>query len=81
MMTAALSTGGYHSSRQWALTLWGHKDRPDGLVYISRHNPSLLCAAIFDRPYATFDEATTAPLLDDEPHLRAVFQQHGKSTA
>jgi hypothetical protein len=78
--TAALSTGGYRSSRQWALTLWGHKDQPDGLVYVSRHNPSLLCAAIFNRSGAIFS-GTTAPLLDDEPSVRAVFQAHGKSIA
>ena len=79
-MTAALSTGGYRASRQWALALWRHKDRPDGLAYISRHNPSLLCAAIFDRRHAKFAE-TTAPLLDDESRVRAVFDAHGKSIA
>jgi hypothetical protein len=78
--TAALSTGGYRSSRQWALQLWGHRDQPDGLVYVSRHNPGLLCAAIFDRPHATFG-GPSAALLDDPPALAAVFRAHGKSIA
>jgi hypothetical protein len=77
--TAALSTGGYRASRQWSLGLWNHKSRPDGLIYVSRHNLGLLCAAIFDRPHATFVQTATTPLLDNEPSVRAVFRAHGKS--
>ncbi len=78
--TAALSTGPYAGSRCWALTLWKHKDRPDGLVYPSRHNPGLLCAAIFDRPHAAFD-ARSVPLRHDPAELARVLQAHGKSIA
>jgi hypothetical protein len=77
--TAALSTGGYHASRAWALALWRHEARPDGLVYASRHNPGLLCAAVYDRPQAIFTVAATQPLLEDETRLHAVFAAHGKS--
>jgi RES domain-containing protein len=77
--TAALSTGGYRASRQWSLALRSHKSRPDGLIYVSRHNPSLLCAALFDRPHATFVQTATTSLLDDEPSVRTVFRAHGKS--
>jgi hypothetical protein len=77
--TAALSTGGYRASRQWSLALWSHESRPDGLIYVSRHNPGLLCAAIFDRPHATFVATATTPVLEDEPSVRRVFRAHGKS--
>jgi hypothetical protein len=78
--TASLSTGGYRASRRWAMELWRHKDQPDGLVYVSRHNPGLLCAAVFDRYDAGFAELS-APLLDDAAALAKVFLAHGKSIA
>ena len=78
--TAALSTGPYIASRRWALELWSQKDRPDGLIYVSRHNPGLLCAAIFDRTHAIFDVGTT-PLLADARSVARVFRAHGKSIA
>lgn len=78
--TAALSTGPYRFSRRWSLELWTHKDRPDGILYASRHNPELISAAIFDRSHARF-AATTAPLLADEAQLAAVLRRHGKSVA
>jgi len=78
--TASLSTGGYRASRRWAMDLWRHKDEPDGLVYFSRHNPGLLCAAIFDRYTAGFAESS-APLLDEAAALARVFLTHGKSVS
>jgi len=78
--TAALSTCSYRASRAWVLELWAHAERPDGLVYRSRHNPGLLCAAVFDRPLVAFS-GTSAPLLDDPAALAAVLMAHGKSIA
>jgi hypothetical protein len=78
--TAALSTGPYIAARRWALALWSHENTPDGLVYVSRHNPGLLCAAIFDRPHAAFDVSTT-PLLADARSVAGVFRSHDKSIA
>lgn len=78
--TAALATGPYAASRVWAHFLWSHKEQPDGLVYPSRHNPELLCAAIFDRSHATFT-ASTSPLLADAASLAAILLRHGKSVS
>ena len=50
---------GYALSQRWALSLHEHPDRPDGLLYRSRHDPSRLCAAIFDRA----EDALTATSL------------------
>ncbi len=72
--TAALSTGGYREARKWE-----HRDRPDGLIYSSRHNPNHLCAAIFNRPHATFSRLRTEPLLSDERRIRDLLTAHGKS--
>jgi hypothetical protein len=46
---ARLSTGDYRVAQRWSRALWQHPQQPDGLLYISRHNPKLVCAAIFDR--------------------------------
>lgn len=47
--TGAVNTGSYRVSQAWAAALHGHPEAPDGILYWSRHNPSLSCAAIFDR--------------------------------
>ncbi len=47
-----LCTGDYRISRRWALALQQHRDRPDGILYRSRHDPSRRCAAVFDRAAA-----------------------------
>jgi hypothetical protein len=44
-----LWTGEYTISRRWALALHDHPDRPDGILYSSRYDPSQACAAIFER--------------------------------
>jgi hypothetical protein len=44
-----LVSGSYDVSQAWALALYEHPDQPDGLLFRSRHDPSRLCAAIFDR--------------------------------
>jgi hypothetical protein len=44
-----LATGDYAIAQRWSSAFYHHPDRPDGLQYRSRHNPGLLCAALFDR--------------------------------
>ncbi len=46
---ARLTTGGYRVAQRWALALFQHPERPDGLYYRARHDPARECAAIFDR--------------------------------
>jgi hypothetical protein len=77
--TAALSSGGYKQARRYSLELWDHPDRPDGLIYSSRHNPNHLCAAIFNRRHATFSNFRAEPLLSDERRIRGLLTAHGKS--
>ena len=44
-----LTDGSYTVSQPWALALYEHPDKPDGLLYRARHDLSRLCAAIFNR--------------------------------
>ncbi|HEU4987894.1 MAG TPA: RES family NAD+ phosphorylase, partial [Rhizobiaceae bacterium] len=45
----AISTGPYEPCGLWSDALWDHPDRPDGLAYQSRHDPSEICLAIFEK--------------------------------
>ena len=44
-----LVTGAYALSQAWALALHDHPSAPDGIVYRARHDPSQVCAALFER--------------------------------
>ena len=59
----ALCSGPYEQVRPWSRALWCHPDQPDGLLFRARHNPRLLCAAIFDRAAGEVDSKATVPLL------------------
>jgi hypothetical protein len=43
-----LCTGDHALAQRWASALWAHPQRPDGVLYRARHDPSRLCAALFD---------------------------------
>jgi len=38
-----------HVTRQWALALWRHPQRPDGLLYRACHDPERLSVVLYDR--------------------------------
>jgi hypothetical protein len=46
---ARLSSDDYQIAQRWSRAIWSHPRRPDGIMYRSRHNPRLFCAAVFDR--------------------------------
>lgn len=46
---ARLTTGDPALSQKWALAFWNHPDRPDGVLYRSRHDQEMLCCGVFDR--------------------------------
>lgn len=49
-VTAELASGSdYAASQLWSRALWEHGDKPDGILYRSRHDDSALCAAVYDR--------------------------------
>jgi hypothetical protein len=53
-----LVSGAYPIAQRWALALHRHPDRPDGLHYRARHDPSRMSAALYER---------AAPDLEAEP--------------
>ncbi|MNL05661.1 RES domain protein [compost metagenome] len=56
---ARLMSGDPALSQRWALAFWNHPDRPDGILYRSRHDSEMMCCAVFDRR----DDAHTAKTL------------------
>lgn len=74
--TAAVSTGPYAVSRAWALALWRHRERPDGILYLSRHDTDQHCVALFDRPGLPLEAAPPEPF--DEAWLAATLRRYGK---
>ncbi len=60
-----LATGSYAVGQEWALALWRHHERPDGLVYRSRHDPRLLDTALFDRAESVVTARPLGSFLDE----------------
>ena len=54
---ARLCVGDYRIAQLWSRAIWSHPQQPDGILYLSRHNPAILCAAVFDRAPGTDHEA------------------------
>ena len=75
----AISTGPYEPCGLWSDALWSHSDRPDGIVYQSRHDSNELCIALFERPDMEFEVRTTRPLMTMAPDVAAVLDRYGKS--
>ncbi|HEX5165057.1 MAG TPA: RES family NAD+ phosphorylase [Thermomicrobiales bacterium] len=76
---ARLTTGQYTVSQRWSRAIWHHPERPDGVLYRSRHDPSRLSAALFDRVadsvVLTRSDAFTSASMQQS--LRDVFATYG----
>jgi hypothetical protein len=57
---ARLGAGDWSISQRWSRAFWEHPSRPDGLLYRSRHDPTRLYLALFDRESDTTHSAPTA---------------------
>jgi hypothetical protein len=53
----------YKTTRLWSRALYTHPQRPDGIIYRSRHNPGFRCLALFDRCAAKLSTGTTEELM------------------
>ena len=68
-----LNDGDYRLSQKWSRAFHQHRDRPDGILYCSRHDPSCRCVAIFDgRPERADASALSLGSLA-EPRHRALL--------
>lgn len=61
----SVSTGPYSASWAWADALFSHPDTPDGIAYISRHDPDQICMALFNRPDLALDQISGPTALSD----------------
>lgn len=77
----SLSTGAYDVAGRWALALWSHAQKPDGILYRSRHDPNHAAVAIFDRARARFEVNDTKPLAKLGRHIGPILNAHGKGIA
>lgn len=39
----------YSKSQQWSLSIWQHNEKPDGILYEARHDPSQRSIALYER--------------------------------
>lgn len=74
----AISTGPYEPCGIWADALWEHPDKPDGIAYLSQHDPCEVCFAVFERDIA-FEMHTTRSLTIMQHDIAAVLDRYGKS--
>jgi len=75
----AISTGPYEPCGAWADALWHHPDKPDGIAYQSRHDPSEICLALFQRLDLALQVASSVRLTDQLPAVSDLFGRYGKS--
>jgi RES domain-containing protein len=59
----------YRTPGLWSRALFEHPQKPAGMLYRSRHNPELICVALFSTVEKRMTVRTTTGLL--EPALRA----------
>jgi hypothetical protein len=77
----SISTGPYAPCGRWADALWDHRDCPDGIEYLSRHDPGQVCWAIFERPSLRFRKRTTTELQSRLREVAAILQTYRKSVS
>jgi len=77
-VTAELASGGdYAVSQVWSRALWQHPDKPDGILYRSRHDDSALCVAVYNRGKANLAVIRDACLTKDAPLLARLLKRYG----
>jgi hypothetical protein len=75
----AITTGPYEPCGVWADALFQHRDRPDGIAYVSRHDPEQICVALFERPDIALTVARdSVPLTQLIPDVAAALRRYGK---
>ncbi len=74
---ARLTTGPHELSQQWSLAFWSHPDRPDGIIYRARHDPSKEAVAIFDRAQEVVKAASIGALAEDHGLLSEILEHYG----
>jgi hypothetical protein len=77
----AISTGPYAPCGAWSDGLCAHPEKPDGLIFRSRHDPDRLCVAVFERSDLEFDADPPEPLAGRLGEVASILAAYGKSVA
>lgn len=62
--------------QRWALRLYQHHDRPDGIYYRARHDQSRIAIALFDRARGILAANCADNLLDDPAQLGGMLDHY-----
>jgi hypothetical protein len=77
-VTAELASGSdYERSQLWSRALWEHGDKPDGILYRSRHDDSALCVAVYDRAKDGLAIVQDHSLAEDPQQLAKLLRRYG----
>ena len=77
-VTAELASGSdYAGSQLWSRALWEHSDKPDGILYRSRHDDSALCVAVYDRAKDGLAIVRDHSLSEDPQQLARLLRRYG----
>lgn len=73
-----LATGSYTVAQKWSRAFHDHPDKPDGILYTSRHHPRQLIAAIYSRAADVLTETTLGTLREhlNEDEMYVLFQRY-----
>jgi hypothetical protein len=74
--TASVVHGDYATTQRWSHRLWSHPDRPDGLLYRSRHDPSRRCIALFDRAGIELSVTSTHRVDANGPQFAEILSRY-----
>ena len=74
---ARLTSGDRTLAQRWALALWHHPSKPDGIAYRVRHDPSKEAVAIFDRAKTLVKSQPMGRLTDDTAALAEILNHYG----
>jgi hypothetical protein len=77
-VTSEIASGSdYAASQLWSRALWQHLDKPDGILYRSRHDDSALCVAVYNRAKDGLVVIRDDALTDDAQRLARVLKRYG----
>jgi len=76
-VTAELASGSdYAGSQLWSRALWQHPDKPDGILYRSRHDDSALCVAVYNRAKDGLALVRDESLTEDSQELARLLKRY-----
>lgn len=72
-----VSTRDYALSRAWSRALWAHPEKPDGILYRTRHDDSVRGVALFNRARRGIRLLETRPLAAETRWLGELAERYG----